>query len=231
MALGGRARLDERAARSSPTSPRQRRRTRRLNQLQELASKAFTAEPGLFDTIGTAIATAQAQTAGAGMGWAAGAPGAPAPVAGAAAVTAAARRRRRTSSAACRRTTRVRCRSKRDGHVRRRPHRDPTGAKRSRPRSCAIATATRKLLTMKGYPSADGKRIYAQMFAPGYQHNFIAARAHIEGDSVYLATIGTYGAIRSSASRSRTRVQEAAQGRQRAGPRQLQPRGSSCPAS
>src|SRR5688572_20600324 len=62
-----------------------------VDQLQALAQKAFTAEPGLFDSIGTAIATAQAQAQGqAGMGWTAGAgapaPAAPAPVAPAAPV-------------------------------------------------------------------------------------------------------------------------------------------------
>lgn len=50
-----------------------------------------------------------------------------------------------------------------------------------------------QLLTVKGFPSEDGKRLYVQQFAPGSDPSFIAARVRVEGEKVFLSTIG-YGA-------------------------------------
>lgn len=171
-----------------------------VDQLQELVRQAFGADQSLFDSIGQAIATAQAQAAGAaGLGWSAGAPGAaPAPVAAApvAAVTPPAPGEMPTPANFV-------------GYL----QKSEAGVVQFKTQTGTydvdlsttdwreeIETAFMRdrrgnpqLLTMKGFPSADGKRIYAQQFAPGANPNFIAARVRVEGDNVFLSRIG-YGA-------------------------------------
>lgn len=156
------------------------------DQLQAIVTRLFTADQGLFDSIGTAIATAQAQAAGqANMGWTAApaAAGAVGPAADALPTAA-----------------------NFVGHL----QKNDQGVVQFKTATGTydvdlsttdwreeIETAFMRdkngqpqLMTMKGFPSVDGKRIYAQQFAPGSDPNFIAARVRVEGDKVYLATIG-----------------------------------------
>ncbi len=44
-----------------------------------------------------------------------------------------------------------------------------------------------QVITIKGWPSADGKTLLFEQFAPGTDPNFISGRISVEGDEVYIA--------------------------------------------
>ncbi len=49
-----------------------------------------------------------------------------------------------------------------------------------------------QVVTIKGYPSADGKTLFIDQFAPGAEADFISGRIDIEGDKVYVAPANTW---------------------------------------
>lgn len=179
-----------RAAKNPPAALNELAKAAKLNtpidQLTELVKKAFTADTSLFDSIGTAIATAQAQAAGAaGMGW----------TAGAAATTPVAPTEMPTPANFV-------------GYLQKNEKGEVQFKTQTGVFNVDLSTTSWReeietafmrdrhgkpqLMTMKGFPSADGTKIYAQQFAPGSNPDFVAARVKLDGDKVFLQRI-SYG--------------------------------------